>query len=43
MISFDPQNEPLYLAAAAHLCAIWVKERPESQIKNSLSSDKKNS
>jgi len=43
MISFDPAQERLYLAAAAHLCAIWVKERPESQIKSNLLNDKKTS
>ncbi len=41
MISFDPDQEKLYLAAAAHLCAVWVKERPEAAIKNGLFKDKK--
>jgi len=36
MISFDPDQQRLYLAAAAHLCAIWVKEQPETAIKNGL-------
>jgi hypothetical protein len=36
MISFDPQYEHLYLAAAAHLCTIWVKERLEANLKNDL-------
>jgi hypothetical protein len=26
MVSFDPEYERLYLAAAAHLCSVWVKE-----------------
>jgi hypothetical protein len=25
MVSFDPQYEKLYLAAAAHLCGVWFK------------------
>jgi hypothetical protein len=36
MISFDPGHEQLYLAAAAHLCSVWVKEKPTAQIKSSL-------
>jgi hypothetical protein len=36
MISFDPTHEHLYLAANAHLCSIWVKERPEANLKNDL-------
>lgn len=36
MISFDPEYEQLYLAAAAHLSSVWVKEQPGSQLKNSL-------
>jgi hypothetical protein len=36
MASFDPRSERLYLAAAAHLCSIWVKEDPESKIKDQL-------
>lgn len=36
MISFDPKHEHLYLAAAAHLCGVWVKERPEANLKNDL-------
>ncbi len=43
MMVFDPQFERLYLAAAAHLCGVWVKERPESQILNSLSAGNKGS
>ena len=41
MVSFDPQHEKLYLAAAAHLCAVWVKEQPEVKIKESMSKDRK--
>lgn len=36
MISFDPEYEHLYLAAAAHLCGLWVKEQPEAAIKAEL-------
>jgi hypothetical protein len=36
MVSFDPEYEHLYLAAAAHLCGLWVKERPEANLKNDL-------
>ncbi len=28
MVAFDPAYERLYLAAAAHLCGVWVKEKP---------------
>lgn len=41
MVSFDPEHEKLYLAAAAHLCGIWVREVPEAKIKNNLFQDKK--
>jgi hypothetical protein len=36
MISFDPEYERLYLAAAAHLCSVWVKEQPETSIHTTL-------
>lgn len=36
MVSFDPEQERLYLAAAAHLCGVWVKDQPEAEIKNAL-------
>ena len=41
MVSFDPQFEKLYLAAAAHLCGVWVKEQPEATIKERLFQGKK--
>lgn len=41
MISFDPQHEQLYLAAAAHLCSVWVKERSEDSIRSSFYHDRK--
>jgi hypothetical protein len=41
MISFDPQYEKLYLAAAAHLGGLWAKEQPETKIKERLLKDKK--
>lgn len=41
MVSFDPQFEKLYLAAAAHLCGLWVKETPEAKTKESLFRDGK--
>lgn len=34
--SFDPLYRHLYLAAAAHLCALWVQETPRDQIENNL-------
>lgn len=34
--SFDPRHQTLYLAAAAHLCGLWVGERPEKQILDNL-------
>jgi hypothetical protein len=36
MISFDPGYEHLYLAAAAHLGGLWVKQQPETAIKDEL-------
>ena len=36
MVSFAPEH--LYLAAAAHLCSVWVKEHPTAQIKSKLQS-----
>ena len=41
MVSFDPQHEKLYLAAAANLCAVWVKEQPEAKIKENMSRERK--
>lgn len=38
LVSFDPQYERLYLAAAAHLASVWVKERPREQIEHALGS-----
>ncbi len=38
MVSFDPEHEQLYLAAAAHLSSVWVKEQPAAQIKSGLPS-----
>lgn len=40
MVSFDPTHEQLYLAAAAHLCGVWVKERPEKSIRDSFYRDR---
>ena len=34
MISFDPEYEHLYLAAAAHLCGLWIKEQPDAAIRD---------
>ncbi len=36
LCSFDPTHEHLYLAAAAHLCGLWVNERPRDEILNDL-------
>jgi hypothetical protein len=41
MVSFDPKAKRLYLAAAAHLCAVWLKEQPEATIKERLFQDRK--
>jgi hypothetical protein len=41
LVSFDPQAEKLYLAAAASLCGLWVKEVPSSKVKDSLLKDRK--
>lgn len=37
MGSFDPEQTRLYLAAAAHLCALWIAERPRASLRDSLS------
>ena len=31
-----PWRADLYLAAATHLCGLWVKKRPEANLKNDL-------
>jgi hypothetical protein len=36
MGSFDPGNVRLYLAAAAHLCALWIAERPRGKLVDQL-------
>jgi hypothetical protein len=36
MGTFDPSRSRLYLAAAAHLCALWIKESPRDKILNNL-------
>lgn len=36
MGSFDPMYTQLYLAAAAHLCAHWIQERPRDKIIDNL-------
>jgi len=36
MGAFDPEQKQLYLAAAAHLCALWIKESPREDIVNHL-------
>lgn len=41
MISYDPEYERLYLAATAHLCGLWVIERPEAEIRGHLFKAKK--
>jgi hypothetical protein len=33
---FDPENVRLYLAAAAHLCAVWMAEVPRPTIIDAL-------
>ena len=41
MVSFDPKCERLYLAAAAHLCGLWVQESPAAKVKDSLFTDRR--
>lgn len=36
MVSFDHEQERLYLAAAAHLAGVWVPEQPEGKIRDGL-------
>ncbi len=36
MCSFDPTYEHLYLAAAAHLCGLWIQECPKQGILSNL-------
>jgi hypothetical protein len=36
MGAFDPEHVRLYLAAAAHLCAIWMAEAPRATIAEAL-------
>jgi hypothetical protein len=36
MGAFDPEHVRLYLAAAAHLCAVWMAEVPRATIAESL-------
>jgi hypothetical protein len=36
MGTFDPEHVRLYLAAAAHLCAVWITEAPRATIVESL-------
>lgn len=36
MGTFDPEHVRLYLAAAAHLCAIWIAEVPRATIADAL-------
>lgn len=36
MGSFDPLYKQLYLAAAAHLCALWIQEQPRERIEQML-------
>jgi hypothetical protein len=40
MGSFDPQHARLYLAAAAHLCALWMAEVPRATITEALLVDR---
>ena len=40
MGSFDPQQARLYLAAAAHLCALWMAEVPRATITEALLVDR---
>ncbi len=34
--SFDPTHRQIYLAAAAHLCGLWIQERPRNKILDNL-------
>jgi hypothetical protein len=36
MGTFDPEHVRLYLAAAAHLCAVWIAETPRATIAEGL-------
>jgi hypothetical protein len=36
MGTFDPEHVRLYLAAAAHLCAVWIAEAPRATIAEAL-------
>jgi len=36
MGTFDPEQVRLYLAAAAHLCAVWIAEAPRATIAEAL-------
>jgi hypothetical protein len=36
MGAFDPEHVRLYLAAAAHLCALWIAEAPRATITDTL-------
>lgn len=36
MGAFDPLYKQLYLAAAAHLCALWIQESPREKIEDNL-------
>ena len=36
MGAFDPEYVRLYLAAAAHLCALWIAEAPRATITDML-------
>jgi len=40
MGSFDPEQMRLYLAAAAHLCAVWMAEVPRATIAEALLVDR---
>lgn len=36
LTTFDPLHERLYLSAAAHICGLWIGERPEDRIYDNL-------
>jgi hypothetical protein len=40
MGTFDPEHVRLYLAAAAHLCAVWIAEAPRATIAEALLVDR---
>ena len=40
MGTFDPEHVRLYLAAAAHLCAVWMAEAPRATIAEGLLADR---